>query len=386
MNWFVPILILMMAGIAQLLTGQEPAAEAPAGPTPSLPGSSSDAAGLLKNEFVFEQAPFAKCHASTIALTEQGPVAAWFGGTRESHPDVGIWVSRRLDAGWTPPVEVANGIQFRSGGKKHSLACWNPVLFQPKDGDLYLFYKCGAAPSEWWGMQMSSADSGETWTVPRRLPEGILGPIKNKPLELEDGSWLCGSSTEHSRLGWNVHFERTADRGRSWERIGPVKRERRMSCIQPTLLRHGGDLLQMLCRTRVDVIAESWSKDGGKTWSELAETLLPNPNAGIDGVSLQDGRQLLVYNHGHRERYGRGANGRDKLNVAVSQDGKAWLAALQLEFEPGEEFSYPSVVQAADGKVHLTYTHKRTRIRYVVIDPAQLKLRGMADGAWPKSR
>src|SRR5262245_4895720 len=83
--------------------------------------------GLLNAEFIFESAPFPSCHASTIVETKAGLVAAWFGGTRERHPDVGIWLSRLTDGHWTAPVEVANGVE--SASKRYP--CWNPVLFRP---------------------------------------------------------------------------------------------------------------------------------------------------------------------------------------------------------------------------------------------------------------
>src|SRR5476649_1000537 len=82
---------------------------------------------VAKSEFIFERAPFPSAHASTIVETPGGLVAAWFGGTAERNPDVGIWVSRHDMAGWSAPVEVANGVQ--PGGTRHP--CWNPVLFQP---------------------------------------------------------------------------------------------------------------------------------------------------------------------------------------------------------------------------------------------------------------
>jgi len=163
--------------------------------------------GIVKMEFIFDKAPFEQCHASTIVETKKGQVAAWFGGKHESNPDVGIWLSRKVWGKWTKPTEVANGVQYN----KKRYPCWNPVLFQPKVGALLLFYKAGPSPDSWWGMLMTSNDCGKTWSTPRRLPEDIFGPIKNKPIQLPDGVVLCGSSTENK--GWRVHFERTADLG-----------------------------------------------------------------------------------------------------------------------------------------------------------------------------
>jgi predicted neuraminidase len=315
--------------------------------------------GLLHADFLYEKAPFRQCHASTIAVSHGNLVAAWFGGTREGHADVGIWLARHDGKAWSAPVEIANGVQ--DGGKR--FPCWNPVLFQPKKGPLLLFYKVGPNPRAWWGMVLASEDGGRAWSKPRRLPDGLVGSTKNLPVQLPDGSLLHPSSTEDQ--GWRVHFEHSNTAATEWQRFGPVKDDKALGAIQPTVLIHPGGRLQALCRTRQKKIAETWSSDGGKTWSPLTATALPNPNSGITALTLADGRHLLVYNHTER--------GRTPLNLAMSRDGKTWQAALVLEDQPGE-YSYPFVVQAPDGRVHIVYTWRRTRIRHVVIDPAQLVL------------
>jgi predicted neuraminidase len=320
--------------------------------------------GIVKSEFIYDVASFPKCHASTITESNGRLIAAWFGGTDEGRPDVGIWVAGHDGTAWTDPVEVANGI-----GGDTRYPCWNPVLFQPKKGPLLLFYKVGPSPSRWWGMLTTSADGGKTWSAPRRLPDPFLGPIKNKPIELPTGDLLCPSSTEDR--GWRVHFERTADLGTHWEKIGPINDGITFGAIQPTLLTYRDGRLQALCRSKQAKIVESWSSDGGKSWSQFAATALPNPNSGIDAVTLADGRQLLVYNHTRR--------GRSPLNVALSEDGVSWRSALVLEAEPGE-YSYPAVIQGGDGLVHITYTSHRTRIRHVVVDPTKLVLRDLPSG------
>lgn len=334
---------------------------AAAAETSSLSASEKDGAtaaqpGLLLQEFIYNDAPFAQCHASTIEESKHGLVAAWFGGTREKNADVSIWLARK-DKGavaWTKPVEIDDGVV---DGKDHP--CWNPVLFQPTRGPLLLFYKVGPSPSTWWGMLVRSDHGGKSWSAPERLPEGILGPIKNNPVQLEDGTILSGSSTEHD--GWRVHLEASTDLGRTWKHSKALNDGKDVAAIQPTILKHG-KRLQILCRTRQGKIAESWSDDG-RTWSELALTELPNPNSGIDAVTLADGRQLLVYNHTRR--------GRSPLNVAVSEDGKTWQQTVVLEDQPGE-YSYPAVIQSDDGKVHVTYTWKRRKVKHVVLDPEKL--------------
>jgi predicted neuraminidase len=102
----------------------------------------------------------------------------------------------------------------------------------------------------------------------------------------------------------------------------------------------------------------------------MKATELPNPSAGTDAVTLKDGRQLLVYNHSDRSR---SSPGRQILNVAVSRDGISWKTVLTLEKQKGE-YSYPAVIQASDGMVHISYTYDRKSIKYVVLDPQTLEL------------
>jgi predicted neuraminidase len=338
---------------------------------------------VIEQQLIFESAPFPRCHASTLVETAAGDlVAAWFGGTEEGHPDVSIWRSRR-DLGadtWSRPVKVASGVD---GGTDHP--CWNPVLHRPSEGPLLLFFKVGPSPEEWWGMLARSFDEGRTWSDPKRLPEGILGPIRAKPLELPDGTLLAGSSTEHD--GWRLHFERTRDLGATWESTGPIHDGRDFAAIQPAFLVHDGGRIQALARSRQHRIVETWSEDGGKTWTPLRATSLPNPSAGIDALTLPDGRHFLVYNHTSNlpgEKPAAGA--RSRLNLAVSRDGVTWRPALHLECEHGPgEYSYPAIIRTRDGLVHLTYTWRRRSIKHVVIDPARLEARhDFVDGRWPE--
>ena len=331
--------------------------------------------GVVKSEFIYETAPFPECHASTLAESKGALVAAWFGGTKEKHPDVGIWVARLEKGKWTTPVEVANGVE--SPTKRYPT--WNPVLHQAKSGALLLFYKVGPSPDSWWGMMMNSNDGGKTWSKPNRLPDGIAGPIKNKAVELSNGDLLCPSSSEDN--GWRVHFERTSDLGKTWQRTEAINDGKEFGVIQPTVFFHPDGKLQSLFRSRQGKIVESWSDDNGKTWSKLMAIALPNPNSGIDGVTLKDGRHLLVYNHviTASGKWGR----RARLNVAVSEDGKIWKAAMELESGPADaEYSYPAVIQTRDGMVHISYTWKRKKVKHVVLDPAKLKLSEMKDGEW----
>ena len=317
--------------------------------------------GYLHSEFIYSLAerPTPECHASTLEETGDGILAAWFGGTEEGHPDVGIWTARYKDQQWSEPVKVATGFE---GEKRYP--CWNPVLFQPRQGPLMLFYKVGPNPREWWGMLITSTDNGHTWSEAKRMPDGFLGPIKNKPIQLENGDILCGSSTEDN--GWQVHFEITSDLGKTWEKVGPVNNPKRFDAIQPTILKYKtsrAPKYQALCRSRQNRITEVWSEDRAQSWSRMQKTKLPNPNSGIDGVTLDDWRQFLVYNHTTK--------GRSPLDVAQSKNGKRWKQILRLEEDKGE-YSYPAIIQASDGLVYITYTWNRQTIKFVIVDPARI--------------
>ncbi|AWW31195.1 sialidase [Echinicola strongylocentroti] len=334
--------------------------------------------GIVVDEFIYEEAPYPSCHASTIAETPEGLVAAWFGGTHERNPDVGIWVSHRKDGKWTESVEVANGII----NDTLRYPTWNPVLYQVPDGDLQLYYKVGPHPSQWWGMLITSADGGHSWSAPKALPDSAIGPVKNKPVLLDNGDLIAPSSTEGN--GWNIHFEVTSDFGDTWENVGPIARGADdINAIQPSVLDHGNGKLQILARTRNRAIGASWSEDYGQTWTPMEKSNLPNNNSGTDAVTLEDDRHLLVYNHVLPP--GEKAKGpRTPLNVSVSEDGIHWNASLILEDSEISQYSYPSIIQSSDGMVHIVYTWRRERIKYVQIDPSKLTTLPIKDGQWPK--
>jgi predicted neuraminidase len=335
--------------------------------TPAAKRLGADA--IVAERFIYDDPVMPECHASTIVETPQGLVAAWFGGEREGHRDVRIWLSHWADDGWSKPVVVADGV--REGTR---FPCWNPVLVSEGER-LTLYFKVGPSPSRWWGERIVSTDGGHKWSEPERLKEGWLGPVKNKPLHLDDGKLLCGSSTEHD--GWRLHFEIYTPEGEPLKLVTPDDQLEGPQAIQPGLLRLKDETIVALCRPRVPgAIVETRSRDRGETWSKPISGKLPNPGSGIDAVTLADGRHLLVYNHI--------IAGRSPLNIAVASDDKlAWQAAVALENTPGE-YSYPAVIQTSDGLVHVTYTWKRTRVRHVVIDPAKLKPADFDEGRWPR--
>ena len=327
---------------------------------------------IQQREFVYAEAPFRSAHASTIVETPSRKLmTAWFGGTAEGNPDVRIWLSgKRSGQPWSPPIPMTDTL---------GIPAWNPVLFQ--DGArTWLFFKVGPSPREWVGAYRTSEDEGLTWSPVIYLPAGLSGPVRTKPIKLSDGTWLAGTSVEAGyRLdtpavapykSWAGWVERSTDRGVTWTKYGPITvAGEPFGVIQPALWETASGEVRMLMRSteRIGRLVASSSRDGGLTWDSGRPTLLPNPNSGIDVVRMKDGRLVLIYNHL--------LHGRDSLHLAVSTDeGDTWSPPLLLEGGQGE-FSYPAVIQSADGLLHITYTWRRTHIRHLVVDPLSLLLR-----------
>lgn len=321
-------------------------------------------------------------HASTLVELRNGDVlAAWFAGTREGAPDVAIYGARLHKGVWEAPVELARDAHF---------ACWNPVLFHSADGRLWLYYKVGPRPSAWVGWRKWSDDDGRTWSAAEQLPDGILGPIKDKPLVLGDGTIVSGSSVENGK--WTAWVERSVDQGKTWTHFGPITvpdaldvpdageiaasketapaaingvhtkiyppAKTTVGIIQPTIVWLGGHHLRLYARghTRAMRIAVADSMDDGKTWTQAWFIPLPNPNSGIDSVRLKDGRFVLIFNNSYNER--------TPLNLAVSEDGEHFRVCKTLEDGPGQ-YSYPAIIQARNGDLMMTYTWRRETIKFV---------------------
>jgi alpha-L-rhamnosidase len=341
---------------------------------------------IVKDEFLYTKAPFPEAHASTIVETRKGDlVAAYFGGTKERNPDVCIWVSRKPKGAdvWNAPMMVADGV-FPEG----RYACWNPVLYEMPNGELWLFFKIGPSVSEWTGWLVRSKDGGRTWSRREPLPDGFLGPIKNKP-ELIDGRLLCPSSTENK--GWRFHMEILDLSDGRWKKGTPVKdlnwkyvpvesteaiktddnQLHPIDCIQPSILKLKDGRLQVLMRTHNAHLATSFSSDNGNTWTPVTLLDIENNQSGTDAVTLADGRHALIYNN--FETLPMTPKGvRTPCSIALSDDGTHWQHAITLEDSPIDQYSYPAIIQGKDGTLHCVYTWRRQRIAYKQIDLTKL--------------
>ena len=347
-------------------------------PKCNLPASKR---AIVEEEFVCNERLTRDCHASSLIELENGDLlCTWFGGTRESHPDVQIWVSRKpLGGVWSTPEPVAKAEEELGG------SVFNPVIVQCGGDTLQLFY---LSPDINDGRVITSNDGGHTWSKSVALEKEFTGPLVNKPIYLEDGTILSGGSMEGGP-GWRIHVERSTDKGKSWTRTPVLNDPKQFKLIQPTFLVHSQEKIQLLARSggkdASTKIAQCWSEDGGKTWSEVTNTTLPNNNSGLDAVSLREGGHLLVYNHSTRDDESCGRKGRGILTLAKTYDGVNWDAAAVLEFRTGAvQYSYPAIIQTRDGLVHITYSWHRKYIKHVVIDPAKLVTAPIVDGVWPK--
>jgi predicted neuraminidase len=332
-----------------------------------------------KGEFIFApgSTSFPESHASTVVVLKNGDLmAAWFGGTKERAPDVAIWGSRRVAGRWTVPVELE---------REKGVPSWNPVLFHAGDGRLWLYYKVGPSPGGWHGGRMYSDDEGATWSKTETLPEGLLGPIRAKPLVLGDGTIVSGSSVEKAG-SWTAWAERSTDNAKTWTKFGPITVSREVDAaekpavdppagapgyaapdkgprkyegiIQPSIVVLDGKHLRMYARSRTlaSKIAVADSLDNGVTWTQARFLDMPNNNSGIDAVRLKDGRIVMIYNAT--------TIGRTPLNLAVSRDGEHFRNFATLEDTVGQ-YSYPAIVEGADGGLEMTYTWQRKTIKYV---------------------
>ena len=308
---------------------------------------------IIQKDFIFnEPLPTPQCHASTIVVFENGnAIAAWFGGTKESHPDVRIWYSRYENGIWCTPTAIPS---------EEVVPHWNPVLFQTDDKMVTLYYKKGFKIPDWKTMVVTSADFGKTWSAPRELVEndtsGGRGPVKNKPIALADGTILAPASTEQG--SWRCFID-TFD-GHMWcKHPIPVNSEDEnlVQLIQPAIWQSAEDCVHVLMRSANGSIYRSDSCDGGKNWCTAYPIPIPNNNSGID-CAVCNGKLVLVCNP-VRENWGK----RSPLTVFISEDnGTTFQKLLDLETEPGE-YSYPAIVSHGN-YVYITYTYQRTKIAF----------------------
>ena len=255
-------------------------------------------------------------------------------------------------------------------------ACWNPVVYQIPDGDLVIYFKIGNKVSDWTGWMVRSKDGGKTWSKRMPLQQDFLGPVKNKPV-LSKGRLIAPTSIESD--GWRLYFEYSDDMGKTWKRTPYVTTDSIMQdgkmrikdlAIQPTISFLSDGRLAALARTRSEHVAITYSSDNGETWTKLKLLSLPNNNSGLDAITLNNGMHVMICNEKpipHGIKNGKGL--RTPLSLMKSDDGENWHHWITLEDSPISQYSYPSIIQTADGHIHCIYTWRSQRIKHIELLP-----------------
>ena len=316
--------------------------------------------------------PFPYNDTPNIIETKDGLLLVWASGSRPGYSDVTIQKSHWNGYSWSTPSTAASYATKRAGARQ---ACWNPVLTKASNGQLALFYQVGLSRETWSGRMKISYDGGHSWTPPIKLRKGIHGPIKNKGVELENGKLLCPSAT--ATAGWRVHLEFATPFRENWDfmKTKPLNYPGEYRATEPAILLHDDLTIQVLCRTKQGYLTEFWSDNGAKSWFSMRRSPLPAPNSGFDAIKLKDGRFAVVYNHSSKLT--------DRINLAISSNGRDWEAVEVLNQSPSEHFQNPSIIQTESDRVHIVYTVNQNRFQHVQMDPTFFKGKPIVNGIWP---
>lgn len=314
-------------------------------------------------------------HCSTICLLPGGDLfAVWYGGSREGAADAALFGARYKPGGggWQPPVLLVDRALAESELDRRIKKVGNAVVFPDQSGTLWLIY-VSVTMGGWSGSALNfktSRDEGRTWSESRRFTVNpflnISSLVRNKPIHTRDGR--IGVPVYHEfALKFPQMLWITPDRDGNVTdyRIRNLPAE--SGLIQPTLVPLEGSRVLMMLRDHNPArrMRTAYSEDNGWTWSDTAASDLPNPDSALDALRLADGRILLAYNHA--------ASGRENLKLALSADGgRTWQPGPVIEAAGRREYSYPQLALDARGRIHLTYTWNRERIRHLEFNMAWL--------------
>ena len=376
----------------------------------SMPGRLHPAPGDAGRIDAYLPAATVQSHAANLlALANGDLLCAWFGGTQEGVPDISIYLSR-LAAGsvtWTDPVKLSDD-PTRSEQ--------NPVLFAAPDGKLWLVYTAQLSGHQNTSIvrRRVSDDNGHTWGPIDTLFDKPGTFVRQPIVVAHDGAWLCPVFMCRVAPGerWSGNDDisvvmRSVDNGRSWsehEVPGSV------GCVHMNIQVLADGTAVALFRSRwADHVYMSRSSNG-IDWSEPRALALPNNNSSIQFTALANGHLALVFNNssaanstsrraslyddiedaednGALRTQAASVHGtafwgapRAPMTLAISTDGGlTWPVMRNLETGDGycmtnnsseqlnREFSYPSIVQSQDGRLHIAFTYFRQRIKYVCV-------------------
>lgn len=331
---------------------------------------------------------FPSSHAANLLRLKSGDLlCVWFSGTWEGDSGVGIVVSRlaRGSRQWTKPQLIDN-----HEGQSYQ----NPVLFQAPDGAIWLFHTTQPAnqgQSNARVLVAKSGDDGKTWSAPAVLFDQPGAFVRQPLLVMPNGDWMLPMYFTPSRgitTGAESNYpvvKISSDHGRDWKTCSIPDAN---GYVQPNVLRLPKGGYVAFFRSRfADFIYKSSSSNGCE-WAAPKKTQLPNNNSSIQATVLRDGRIAMAFNNvGSVITNGKPKAGpRKPLSVALSEDGgDTWPYVRDLETgtprkgearttprsnnAPGrEEYSYPSITQAAGDKIVVAYTYRRYTIKVVEFD------------------
>jgi predicted neuraminidase len=350
------------------------------------------AAPQYSGELIFPLEHWHNHSSSIVELPNGDLLVCWFHGSGErTADDVLIQAARwnHLTGKWTEPFTLADTPGFPET---------NPVLFVDSRQRLFFMWPLIIA-HKWETALMKyriSSDYQQPTGPPKwefqdnivLIPKNIERRVKEVLGKDAEGS---GPQAEHaakmmehakdeyfSRMGW---FTRTHplqlpsgrilapmysdgfsfgimaisdDGGFTWNASEPIVG---YGCIQPSVVRKNDGTLVAYLRDngpppkRAHI---SFSNDDGVTWTPARDTDIPNPGSSLEAIRLRNGNWIMVYNDLERGRY--------SLVAALSDDeGATWNWKRQLEGDSAtpstSQYHYPSVAQAKDGSIHVTYSY-----------------------------
>ncbi|WP_211218277.1 sialidase family protein [Ruania albidiflava] len=305
--------------------------------------------------------------------------AAWYSGMETERGGNFVVVSTSDDGG-----DSWRSVEMVIEHDDPSVRCYDPCLWRDPLGRLWITWnqsveffdgRCGV-----WAIVSSNADSEQPdWSEPRRIANGIM---MNKPIATSAGEWLfpCAIWSDHTptedhpemadeRFS-NVYV--STDHGDTVSYRGSADVPNRQFDEHVLVERRDGSIW-MLVRC-YDGIGESFSTDGGRTWSPGRKSHIPGPCSRFHVSRLASGR-LLMINHVDfeaplsREEVAAQGNvkvwrGRTNLTALLSDDdGATWPHALLLD--DGADVSYPDACQGEDGTLYVIYDNSRMTKRSI---------------------
>ncbi|MBP2625693.1 MAG: hypothetical protein H6Q68_404 [Firmicutes bacterium] len=379
------------------------------------PNDSERIEALLPNDCV-------QSHASNIMPLENGDfLCVWFAGSQEGIADISIYMSRlnQGESEWSVPVKLS---------EDSTRSEQNPILFPTPDGKLWLIYTAQKSGNQDTAIvrYRISEDNGYTWGPIETLFDTPGTFVRQPIVVLDNGEWLIPIFYCHVAPGkkWvgdddTSAVKISADNGKTWTEY-PVPNS--VGCVHMNVEKlHDGSLLALYRSRWADNVYLSRSKDNGRTWTEPVATELPNNNSSIQFAVLNNGHLAIVFNNisaaSAKERrlslYDEIEDEEDSENavepaiaeeidpnkktafwgtprapmtIAISEDnGQTWPYKRDIEVGDGycmtnnskeklnREYSYPSIKQTSDGKIHVTFTYFRQTIKYVRVTEEWVK-------------